>query len=137
MSHTWAKCRSCFQSPQKSTKDLREELIDHFASFQGDLPIQIDRIYMSLAAKESGLSQTHCEQLSSMFYQPTNSMVDKDAWWKKLEELSDETVTTSRAGESYKPRRNMPRNMLSSLEMLCETAPRGKYRKLVREWCKA
>ncbi|XP_068679964.1 uncharacterized protein [Montipora foliosa] len=100
VSDTWAKCRSYFQSPQKSTKDLREELIDHFAIFKDDLPFQIDRTYMSLAAKESGLSQTQCEQLSRMFYQATNSMVDKEVLWKNLEELSDETGTSSRAGES-------------------------------------
>ena len=100
VSDSWAKCRSYFQSPQKSTKDLREELIDHFAIFKDDLPFQIDRTYMSLAAKESGLSQTQCEQLSRMFYQATNSMVDKEVLWKNLEELSDETGTSSRAGES-------------------------------------
>ena len=101
VSDTLAKCRSYLQSPLKSTKDLREELIDHFASFKDDLPIQIERTYMSLAARESGLSQTQCEQLSRMFYQATHSMVDKDALMKKLEELtSDESVTASRAGES-------------------------------------
>ena len=100
LSDTLAKCRSYVQSPQKSTKDLREELIDHFASFKDDLPIQVDRTYMSLAAKESGLSQTQCEQLSRMFYQATNSMVDKEVLWKKLEELSDESGTACGVGES-------------------------------------
>ena len=100
LSDKCAKFRSYLQSPRKTTKDLREELIDHFASFKDDLPIQIDRTFMSLAAKESGLSQTRCEQLSRMFYLATNSMVDKEVLRKNLEVLSDESGTASGAGES-------------------------------------
>ncbi|XP_068679969.1 uncharacterized protein [Montipora foliosa] len=102
-SNKWAKCRSYipyFQSRQtETTKDLREEMIDYFASFKRDnLPIEIDRTYMSLAAKQSGLSLTQCEQLSGMFYQATNSMVDKDVLRKNLEGLSDESGGASGQG---------------------------------------
>ena len=102
-SNKWAKCRSYFryfQSRQtETTKDLREEMIDYFASFKRDnLPIQIDRTYMSLAAKQSGLSQTRCEQLSKMFHQATNSMVDTEVLRKNLKGLSDESGGASGQG---------------------------------------
>ncbi|XP_068679966.1 uncharacterized protein [Montipora foliosa] len=98
----WAKWRWCLQNSQsETTKDLREELIDHFASFKRDnLPILIDRIHMVLAQEESGLSQKQCKQLSRMFYQATNSMINKEALWKKLEELSDEGEGTFGQGSA-------------------------------------
>ena len=127
VSDTWIKCRSYRQSPEKTTKDLREELIDHFASFKDDLPIQIDRSYMNLA-KESGLSQTQCEQLSRMFYQATHSIVGKDVLWENLEKFLNESGTASRAEESEeKPRANCGESSRTLLNYCtCNLFPRGR-----------
>ena len=88
MNDTWDKCLSYFRrSPQKTAKELREELIDHFASFKDDLPNRIDQVYLKLAIRASGLSSTECEQLSRMYYQATNYSVDKEYFLKKLDEF--------------------------------------------------
>ena len=88
MNRTWDKCLSYFRrSPQKSSKEVREELIDHFASFKDDLPSRIDQVYMKRATKGSGLSSTECEQLSKMYYQATNYTVDKEYFLKSIEVL--------------------------------------------------
>ena len=90
MNDTWDKCLSYFRrSPQKTAKELREELIDHFASFKDDLPSRIDQVYLKLARRDSGLSLTECEQLSRMYYQATNCSVDKEYFLKRLEEIED------------------------------------------------
>ena len=83
---TLDKCLSCFRrSPQKTAKELREELIDHFASFKDDLPSRIDQVYMNLARRDSGFSSTKCKQLSRMYYQSTNYTVDKEYLCNNLE----------------------------------------------------
>ena len=84
------KCLSRFRrSPPKAVKKLREELIDHFASFKDDLPRQIDQVYLNLARRVSGLSSTECEQLSRMYYQATNYSVDEEDFLKRLEKIED------------------------------------------------
>ena len=86
MNRTWDKCLSYFRrSPQKTAKELREELIDHFASFRNDLPRQIDRVYLYLATRYPGLSSIECEQLSKMHYKATKYTVDKEDFLKRLE----------------------------------------------------
>ncbi|XP_015768381.1 PREDICTED: uncharacterized protein LOC107347031 [Acropora digitifera] len=88
MNDTWGKCLLYFRrSPQKTAKELREELIDHFASFKDDLPNRIDEVYLNVARRDSGLSLTECEQLSRMYYQATNYSVDKEYFLKKLDEF--------------------------------------------------
>ena len=90
MNRTWDKCLSYFRrSPQKTSKELREELIDQFASFKDDLPSRIDQVYMQRATEDSGLSSTECEQLSKMYYQAINYTVDKECFLKSLEVLED------------------------------------------------
>ena len=86
---TWDKCLSYFRSPQKTAKELREELIDHFASFKDDLPSRIDQVYLNLARRDSGLSFTECEELSRMYYQATNYTVDKEYFLKRLNEFEE------------------------------------------------
>ena len=89
MHDTWNKFRLslCGRSREKNAKELREELIDYFASFQVDLPSRIDQVYLNLARSDSGLSFTECEELSRMYYQATNYTVDKEYLWNKLEEF--------------------------------------------------
>ena len=97
MNDTWDKCLSYFRrrrrrrrrSPPQKAKELREELIDHFASFKDDLPSRIDQVYLKLARRDSGLSLTECEQLSRMYYQATNYSVDKEYFLKKLDEFKE------------------------------------------------
>ena len=88
-----AKCLSSGHRP-KSTKEIREEMIKYFASFTDDLPNQIDKTYMNLA-KSSGLSSIQCEQISKMFYQATNSTVDRDALSERLKEFEQKEQTES------------------------------------------
>ncbi|XP_067034815.1 uncharacterized protein [Acropora muricata] len=97
MNDTWDKCLSYFRrSPQKTAKELREELIDHFASFKDDLPSRIDQVYLKLARRDSGLALTECEQFSRMHYQATNYSVDKEYFQKRcsggtnLKEIEDQ-----------------------------------------------
>ena len=89
MNDTWDKCLSYFRSPQKTAKELREELIDHFASFKDDLPSRIDQVYLNLVRRDSGLSFTECEELSRMYYQATNYTVDKESFLKRLDEFEE------------------------------------------------
>ena len=96
---------ACFRLKRhhrKSTKEIREEMIKYFASFTDDLPSQIDKTYMNLV-KSSGLSSKQCEQLSKMFYQATNSTVDRDALSKKLAEIEqrEQTGSTSSVEEPF------------------------------------
>ncbi|XP_015768382.1 PREDICTED: probable RNA-dependent RNA polymerase 1 [Acropora digitifera] len=87
---TWDKCLSYFRrSPQKTAEELREELIDHFASFKDDLPNRIDEVYLNVARRDSGLSLTECEQLSRMYYQATKCTVGKEYLWERLEEFEE------------------------------------------------
>ena len=87
---TWDKCLSYFRrSPQKTAEELREELIDHFASFKDDLPNRIDEVYLNVARRDSGLSLTKCEQLSRMYYQATKCTVGKEYLWERLEEFEE------------------------------------------------
>ena len=86
----WNQFRSywrCGTSHEKNAKELREELIDHFASFKDDLPSRIDRVYLNLARGDSGVSFSECEQLSRMYYRATNYTIDKEYLWNKLEEF--------------------------------------------------
>ena len=89
MYDTWNRLRSfwCGGSREKDTKEVREELIDHFASFKDDLPSRIDQVYLDLARRDSGLSFPECEELSRMYYQATNHTVDKEYLWNRLEEF--------------------------------------------------
>ncbi|XP_015768393.1 PREDICTED: probable RNA-dependent RNA polymerase 1 isoform X1 [Acropora digitifera] len=89
MYDTWNRFRSfwCGRSREKNTKELREELIDHFARFKDDLPSRIDQVYLDLARRDSGLSFPECEELSRMYYQATNHTVDKEYLWNRLEEF--------------------------------------------------
>lgn len=81
--------RTFEEVPKKTAKELREELIDHFASFKDDLPSRIDQVYLKLARRDSGLSLTECEQLSRMYYQATNYSVDKEYFQKRLDEFEE------------------------------------------------
>ena len=87
MKETWDKFLSYFR-PQKTAKELREELIDHFASFE-DLPSRIDQVYLNLTRRDSGLLLTQCEELSKMYCQAVNCNVNKEGLWKRLEELEE------------------------------------------------
>ena len=94
---------SCFCSKhkirnQKTPKEIKEEMIKYFAGFSDDLPNKIDKTYMKLA-KDLTLSFEQCEQLSKMFYQATNSTVDRDFLSKSFEEF--EQNSTSSAEDSF------------------------------------
>ena len=79
---------------RKTTKDIKEEMIKYFAGFRDDLPNQIDKTYMKLA-KDSRLSFKQCEQLSKMFYQATNSTVDRDLLSKRFEEFEQNSASSA------------------------------------------
>lgn len=95
-SNAVANFRSKFKKHhRKSTKDIKDEMINYFASFRDDLPNQIDKTYMKLATEGSGLSSKQCEQLSKLFYQATNSTVDRDVLSKRFEEFQQNSTPSS------------------------------------------
>ena len=84
---------SYFRRSPPKTKELREELIDHFASFEDDLPSRIDQVYLDLARRDSGLLLTECEELSNMYYQAANCNVNKEGIWRRLEKLEESKLS--------------------------------------------
>jgi len=103
VSDAWAKFRSyvCWTvrgRPRKSKKESRKEMIEYFASYTDDLLSRIDRTYMQFARASGPLSK-ECKQLTKMFYQAANLMVDKNVLELELKQM-ESTRSPSSGDES-------------------------------------